>query len=192
MPVRAPSMLLISGLAVVLGACSLSGLSAGLVVAGLRRRRAGLSLHHCQPSERSRRRSQPGRHLRDFGTQEGRSLKGPSWLVCVKSQKFPLLPRYYAVFIQRDRIVDSRVSVLVDQCELQTYAPFDWIADRNSSAAARALSCADRRPRCGRCRPRRDSCRSAPRSAPAESCRGWRGDGRRRSGCRSTRSRAPP
>jgi hypothetical protein len=65
------------------------------------------------------------------------SLKGASWQVCIKTQKFPLLPRYYAVFIQRDRIVDSRFSVLIDQCELESYTPFDWIAEGNAPPPAR-------------------------------------------------------
>jgi hypothetical protein len=60
------------------------------------------------------------------------SLVGASWEVCLKAQMFPLLPRYYAVFIQRDRIVDSRLSVLIDQCELQSFGPFDWVADANN------------------------------------------------------------
>jgi hypothetical protein len=60
------------------------------------------------------------------------SLKGASWVSCVRTQKFPLFPRYYAVFLQRDRIVDSRLSVLIDQCELQTYSPFVWNADANA------------------------------------------------------------
>lgn len=57
------------------------------------------------------------------------SIKGASWQVCIKSQKFPLLPRYHAVFIQQGRIADSRVSVLIDQCELESYSPFDWVAE---------------------------------------------------------------
>ena len=60
------------------------------------------------------------------------SLKGPSWLACIRTQNFPQLPHYYAVFLQKDRVVDSRLSVLIDQCELQTYLPFDWIADANA------------------------------------------------------------
>ena len=60
------------------------------------------------------------------------SLKGPSWVVCIKTQKFPLLPQYHAVFLQRERVVDSRLSVLIDHCELQSYSPFDWIADANA------------------------------------------------------------
>jgi hypothetical protein len=54
------------------------------------------------------------------------ALKGASWIVCIKAQKFPLLPRYYAVLFQRGQIVDSRLSVLIDQCELQSFAAYDW------------------------------------------------------------------
>jgi hypothetical protein len=57
------------------------------------------------------------------------SLKGYSWLVCLRTQSLPQLPRHYAVFLQKDRVVDSRLSVLIDQCELQTYSAFDWVAD---------------------------------------------------------------
>jgi hypothetical protein len=60
------------------------------------------------------------------------SLKGSSWLACIKVQNFPQLPRYYAVYIQKDRVVDSRLSVLIDQCELQAYSSFDWMADANA------------------------------------------------------------
>ena|SRR5581483_5213323 len=57
------------------------------------------------------------------------SLKGASWKICLKTQMFPLLPRYYAVFMQRGEIVDNRVSVMIDQCELQSFAAFDWASD---------------------------------------------------------------
>jgi hypothetical protein len=63
------------------------------------------------------------------------SLKGASWRVCLKAQKFPLLPRYYAVFFQRGQMVDSRLSVLIDQCELQSYSAFDWKTDMNNPEA---------------------------------------------------------
>jgi hypothetical protein len=56
------------------------------------------------------------------------SHRGASWLACVKDTSYAL-PRYYAVFIQRDRIVDSRLSVLIDQCEIQGYTAFDWEGD---------------------------------------------------------------
>ena len=57
------------------------------------------------------------------------SLKGASWLVCLRTESVPQLPRYYAVFLQKERVVDSRLSVLIDQCEQQTYSSFDWVAD---------------------------------------------------------------
>ncbi len=63
------------------------------------------------------------------------SLKGASWVVCIKAQKFALLPQYYAVFFQGGRIVDNRLSVLIDQCELQSYTAFDWAADANAPPA---------------------------------------------------------
>ena len=87
--------------------------------------------------------------------------------------------------LRRDRPVRA-AGVHVHAVQLDT---------RVQHAAPAALICggvslACTRPRSGRCRPRRDSCRSAPRSAPAGSCRDWRAGGRRRSECRSTRSRA--
>jgi hypothetical protein len=69
------------------------------------------------------------------GSRRMSSLKGASWLVCVRAQNFPLLPRYYAVFLQGEHVVDSRLSVLIDQCEMQSYRPFDWIADANAPPA---------------------------------------------------------
>jgi len=34
-------------------------------------------------------------------------------------------PQYYAIFIQDDKIIDSRLGVLLDQCRTQTFQPFD-------------------------------------------------------------------
>jgi hypothetical protein len=65
------------------------------------------------------------------------SLKGASWRVCVKAQKFLLPPRYYAVFFQRDQLIDSRLSVLIDQCEIQSYSAFDWKTEANNPPPAR-------------------------------------------------------
>ena len=56
------------------------------------------------------------------------SLKGASWLVCLQIETAPM-PRHYAVFLQRERIVDSRLSVVIDQCEQQPYTAFDWTAE---------------------------------------------------------------
>jgi hypothetical protein len=59
------------------------------------------------------------------------STKGASWMVCVRALRHPsrLPSAHYAVFIQRDKIAESRLSVVVDQCESQAYSPFEWKAD---------------------------------------------------------------
>jgi hypothetical protein len=137
MPLRTLPLLLIATGGAVLGACSVSGLLPDWTSADV----AGP-----EPAYRYI----FATHIKDVvgdpanaGTFEISnvkrvdSLKGASWQVCIKTQKFPLLPRYYAVFIQRDRIVDSRVSVLIDQCELETYMPFDWAAEGKTPPAAR-------------------------------------------------------
>jgi len=54
------------------------------------------------------------------------SLSGASWRVCLKAQRFPLPPRYYVVFIRRVEVVDARLSVVIDQCEIQSYSDFNW------------------------------------------------------------------
>jgi hypothetical protein len=56
------------------------------------------------------------------------AIKGASWVVCLKVNSYAL-SRYYAVFIQQNRIVDSRLSVLIDQCEIQSFSEFDWGAE---------------------------------------------------------------
>ena len=37
--------------------------------------------------------------------------------------------------VQRDQMVDSRLSVLIDQCELQSYSAFDWKTEANNPPA---------------------------------------------------------
>jgi hypothetical protein len=62
------------------------------------------------------------------------ATRGAIWLVCLKALRFPSrTPRaYYAVFIQRSRIIESRLSVVLDQCENQPYSPFEWSVDLNN------------------------------------------------------------
>ena len=57
--------------------------------------------------------------------------KGATWIVCVRSLSYPARqPRaYYSTFIQREKIVDYRISVGIDQCESVTYTPFEWSVD---------------------------------------------------------------
>jgi hypothetical protein len=58
------------------------------------------------------------------------SDKGPSWLYCVRTLAEGWgLPRYYAVFVQYDKVVQSRLSVLIDQCELQSFTALNVVRD---------------------------------------------------------------
>jgi hypothetical protein len=51
-------------------------------------------------------------------------LKGPAWLTCLKVDARGQ-PQHYALFIQGDKIVDSRIGVVIDQCYKETFEPFD-------------------------------------------------------------------
>ena len=51
-------------------------------------------------------------------------LKGPAWLTCLKIDARGN-PQLYAIFIQNDRVIDSRASVVMDQCQKESYGPFD-------------------------------------------------------------------
>ena len=57
--------------------------------------------------------------------------KGATWMVCVRSLSYPARqPRtYYSVFIQREKIIDSRISVGTDQCQSEPYTPVEWSVD---------------------------------------------------------------
>jgi hypothetical protein len=50
-------------------------------------------------------------------------LKGPAWLTCLKVDAHEK-PQLYALFLQGDKIVDSRVGVVIDQCYKETFEPF--------------------------------------------------------------------
>ena len=54
-------------------------------------------------------------------------LKGAAWLTCVKVDAHGRAQQY-AVFIQGDRIIDSRVGIVLDQCYKQTYTPLETAA----------------------------------------------------------------
>src|SRR4029079_14868913 len=50
-------------------------------------------------------------------------LKGPAWLTCLKVDAHRK-PQNQALFIQGDKIIDSRVAIVIDQCYKQTYERF--------------------------------------------------------------------
>jgi hypothetical protein len=51
-------------------------------------------------------------------------LKGPAWLTCLKLDARGK-PQDYALFIQGDKIIDSRVGIVIDQCYKERFEPFD-------------------------------------------------------------------
>ena len=51
-------------------------------------------------------------------------LKGPAWLTCLKLDAHGH-PQHYAIFIQGNKIIDSRVGILLDQCHKAAYTPFE-------------------------------------------------------------------
>ncbi len=69
-------------------------------------------------------------------------FKGPAWLTCLKLDAHGT-PQYYAIFIQADKVIDSRAGVIADQCYKQNYFPFEitpaapTIPTRSASAPSR-------------------------------------------------------
>jgi hypothetical protein len=52
------------------------------------------------------------------------SIKGWNWLTCVRFQDRGHL-RTYALYLNGDKVVDDRFAVQTDNCDAQTYAPFE-------------------------------------------------------------------
>jgi hypothetical protein len=52
------------------------------------------------------------------------SIKGWNWLTCVRFQDRGHF-RTYALFLNGDKIVDDRFAVQTDNCDVQTYSPFE-------------------------------------------------------------------
>ncbi len=52
------------------------------------------------------------------------SIKGPAWLTCVRFRDQGRV-RTFALFLDGKSVVDDRFAVQTDDCDLQTYYPFD-------------------------------------------------------------------
>jgi hypothetical protein len=52
------------------------------------------------------------------------SMKGWAWLTCVRFRDQGRV-RNYALFLDGNRVVEDRFAVQTDNCELQTYYPFE-------------------------------------------------------------------
>ncbi len=66
--------------------------------------------------------------LQISGARRVEHVRGPSWLICLKTSAF-LQPRYYAIFIQGEQLVESRLAVVLDRCEEQRYELFNWLLE---------------------------------------------------------------
>jgi len=62
------------------------------------------------------------------------SVKGWSWLVCVRFQDRGK-QRSYAFFIQEKSVVDARYAVQSDACGAQAYSPFNLVIDPTGPGA---------------------------------------------------------
>ena len=51
-------------------------------------------------------------------------LKGPAWVTCLKVVVRGI-PQHYAVFIQDDKVIDSRGGIVIDHCHKETYTPLE-------------------------------------------------------------------
>jgi hypothetical protein len=51
-------------------------------------------------------------------------FQGPAWITCLKIDARGK-PQLYAIFIQNDKVIDARASVVVDQCQKESYGPFE-------------------------------------------------------------------
>jgi hypothetical protein len=51
-------------------------------------------------------------------------LKGPAWLTCLKLDARGAA-QHYAIFIQGNKIVDTRAGIVMDQCHKQAYTPLE-------------------------------------------------------------------
>ena len=119
---------LVLALAVTLGGCSASELVQNLPAAPApdlsqpnHRRIVADNIRVVFPKET------PSGELQISGIRLIDHLKGPAWLTCVKIETRET-PQFFAIFIQGDKIIDSRVALMIDQCYKDTYEPFEIAA----------------------------------------------------------------
>ncbi len=57
--------------------------------------------------------------------------EGATWMVCLKVLTYPArqVRAHYAVIIRNSKVIKSRISLGTDQCEIQSYTPFEWSVD---------------------------------------------------------------
>ncbi|MBK5960072.1 hypothetical protein CCR97_17945 [Rhodoplanes elegans] len=55
-------------------------------------------------------------------------IGGPAWIVCLRSDPKAVHAVYYAFFIQKEKVTDSRTAIGTDRCVHQEFVPFDVAA----------------------------------------------------------------
>ncbi len=66
----------------------------------------------------------PPGELEISGLRMVEHLTGPAWLTCLKIDA-RRKPQLYAIFIQNNKVIDSRASIVIDQCQRESYGPFE-------------------------------------------------------------------
>jgi hypothetical protein len=51
-------------------------------------------------------------------------LTGPAWITCLKLDARGT-PNHYAIFMQGEKVIDSRAGIVIDQCHKEIYTPFE-------------------------------------------------------------------
>ncbi len=67
---------------------------------------------------------EPPGHMEISGLRMVDHMKGPAWMTCLKIDARGK-PQLYAIFIQDNKVIDSRASIVMDQCQRESYGPFD-------------------------------------------------------------------
>jgi hypothetical protein len=58
------------------------------------------------------------------GLRRVEHFKGTAWITCLRLDARGN-PQHYAIFIQADKIIDSRTGIVIDQCHKEAFSPFE-------------------------------------------------------------------
>jgi hypothetical protein len=79
------------------------------------------------------------------GVRRVEHFKGTAWITCLRLDAHGN-PQSYAVFIQADKIIDSRVGIIMDQCHKETFTPFELPAAAAKPATTAKPATAAKKP----------------------------------------------
>ena len=58
------------------------------------------------------------------GVRRVEHFKGTAWITCLRLDARGN-PQHHAIFIQADKIIDSRTGIVIDQCHKESFTPFE-------------------------------------------------------------------